>query len=313
MAQPEFLFGAGAQALSAVGVAIGVGQVCTDCRTGWNAGQPWRSAAWVRHACCMHGHLVMLCSLPRPQPPPHTFASPPQAVFSAAAKLCIRSLGSTEPVASIIFAMAAVSSAGSALFCTLLPRHFVVPRTASAWGLLVAAGLLGCCVQLLATTALKLSRAAPVIAMSYFAGALRVPQGASAWAELWGWMQGARMQVLARSQHRSCRCRAPLHACRASNPLLSPGCFFACSCVGPAAGPCCVPRCALPALTVGALALEPACRWPCPAPLVARVLPAASGRPPSFALLISRACCPHPATCTAGWGRPWCAPRASSL
>lgn len=111
--QPEFLFGAGAQALSAVGVVAGI----------------------------------------------------LQAVFSASAKLCIRSLNSSEPVASIILSMAAVSCVGSALFCLLLPHHFVVPHTASAWGLLLAAGLLGCCVQLLATTALRLSKAAPTIAM----------------------------------------------------------------------------------------------------------------------------------------------------
>jgi len=73
-------------------------------------------------------------------------------------------------VASIIFAMAGVSTVGSTLFCALLPHHFVVPRSAAAWGLLLAAGLLGCAVQLLATTALKLSKAAPVISMSYFSG-----------------------------------------------------------------------------------------------------------------------------------------------
>ena len=93
-----------------------------------------------------------------------------QAVFSAAAKLCIRSLGATEPVATIIFAMAAVSTLGSAVLCALLPHHLVVPPSAAAWALLLAAGLLGCGVQLLATTALKLSRAAPTIAMSYRAG-----------------------------------------------------------------------------------------------------------------------------------------------
>ena len=133
-------------------------------------------AALTHHG--QHGLFPPLAlQFPNPRP---TVASPPQAAFSAAAKLCIRSLGSTEPVASIIFAMAAVSSAGSALFCALLPRHFVLPRTAAAWGLLVAAGLLGCCVQLLATTALKLSKAAPTIAMSYFAGARRVPQAGAA-------------------------------------------------------------------------------------------------------------------------------------
>ena len=102
--------------------------------------------------------------------PPPLSTHPIQAVFSAAAKLCIRALGSTEPVASIIFAMAGVSTLGSTLFCALLPGHFVVPRSAAARGLLLAAGLLGCGVQLLATTALKLSKAAPTIAMSYTAG-----------------------------------------------------------------------------------------------------------------------------------------------
>lgn len=118
--------------------------------------QPPHATRLVRHWCV---------TSPRPSP-----ALPPQAVFSAAAKLCIRSLGSSEPVASIIFAMAGVSTIGSALFCAVLPSHFVVPRSAAAWGLLLAAGLLGCGVQLLATTALKLSKAAPTIAMSYSAG-----------------------------------------------------------------------------------------------------------------------------------------------
>lgn len=93
-----------------------------------------------------------------------------QAFFSAAAKLCIRSLNSSEPVASIIFAMAGVSSLGSAAACALLPHHFVLPRSAAMWGVLGAAGVLGCAVQLLVTTALKLAKAAPVLAMSYFMG-----------------------------------------------------------------------------------------------------------------------------------------------
>ena len=65
---------------------------------------------------------------------------------------------------------AAVSTLGSAALCALLPGHFAVPPSPAAWGLLLAAGLLGCGVQLLGTTALKLSRAAPTIAMSYIAG-----------------------------------------------------------------------------------------------------------------------------------------------
>jgi len=110
---------------------------------------------------------------------------PLQAVFSAAAKLTIRALGSTEPVASIIFAMAAVSTVGSTVLCALLPRHFVVPRSAAAWGLLLGAGLMGCGVQLLATTALKLSKAAPTIAMSYMAGKLAAAGGGG-----WPWLLG---------------------------------------------------------------------------------------------------------------------------
>lgn len=66
--------------------------------------------------------------------------------------------------------MAAVSSVGSVLACAILPHHWAMPHSAAAWALLAAVGLLGCGVQLLATTALKLSRAAPVIAMSYLGG-----------------------------------------------------------------------------------------------------------------------------------------------
>ena len=67
--------------------------------------------------------------------------------------------------------MAGVSTLGSAALCA------VVPGGQWAWhpggggaALLAAAGVLGCGVQLLNTQALKLSRAAPTIAMSYVAG-----------------------------------------------------------------------------------------------------------------------------------------------
>jgi len=91
---------------------------------------------------------------------------------SAGAKLTIRTLGFTEPVAFIIFVNAAVSTVGSTALCALLPQHFVVPRSAAAWWLLPGTGLMGCGVQLLSTMALKLSKAAPTIAMSYMAGKL---------------------------------------------------------------------------------------------------------------------------------------------
>ena len=63
--------------------------------------------------------------------------------------------------------MAGVSTAGAALACALVPGQWAWPRSGGAWGALAAVGALGCGVQWLATTALKLSRAAPVIAMSY--------------------------------------------------------------------------------------------------------------------------------------------------
>jgi hypothetical protein len=93
----------------------------------------------------------------------------PQAAGSAGAKLCVRSLR-TEAVSSVVFSMAVVSTLGSAALCALLPHHFVVPPSAGIWALLLAAGLLACGVQFLATLSLKLSKATPAVAMSYFAG-----------------------------------------------------------------------------------------------------------------------------------------------
>lgn len=90
-------------------------------------------------------------------------------MFSAAAKVCIRALGSTEPVQSIVASMAAVSTLGSALLCAVLPHHFVRPTGAVTWLLLVAVGMLGFGNQYLITAALKLSSAAPAVAMSYVA------------------------------------------------------------------------------------------------------------------------------------------------
>lgn len=95
VSRPTFLFGAGAAALSLLGVTIAV----------------------------------------------------TQAAFSAAAKLTIRSLGATEPAASIILSMAMVSTAGSAALCVLLPGQLAAPRGAAAWALLASTGLLGVGVQ----------------------------------------------------------------------------------------------------------------------------------------------------------------------
>lgn len=95
VSRPTFLFGAGAAALSLLGVTIAV----------------------------------------------------TQAAFSAAAKLTIRSLGATEPAASIILSMAMVSTTGSAALCVLLPGQLAAPRGAAAWALLASTGLLGVGVQ----------------------------------------------------------------------------------------------------------------------------------------------------------------------
>ncbi|PSC73933.1 Solute carrier family 35 member G1 isoform A [Micractinium conductrix] len=90
-----------------------------------------------------------------------------QAAVVAANKLVVRSLGGTEPVPSIMMSMAGVSVAVSASLCALLPNHWVLPRGADTWALLGGAGLTACGVQLAATTALKLSRAVPVVMVSY--------------------------------------------------------------------------------------------------------------------------------------------------
>ncbi|EFN56059.1 hypothetical protein CHLNCDRAFT_145530 [Chlorella variabilis] len=90
------------------------------------------------------------------------------AVFMASAKFCVRILGRSEPVSSIMFSMAALSVAGSAALACLVPgQALVAPRSAAAWGALAAAGLLACCVQTTATWALKLSKATPTTMMSF--------------------------------------------------------------------------------------------------------------------------------------------------
>ena len=94
----------------------------------WLPSRPAPARAPAAAICC--------ATLRRPAPCP-------QAVFSAAAKIVIRLLGSTEPVLAIVAAMAAVSITLSSLACALLPRHFVVPRDAATWLLLLATGLLG--------------------------------------------------------------------------------------------------------------------------------------------------------------------------
>lgn len=57
--------------------------------------------------------------------------------------MCIRALGSTEPVVVIVASMAAVSIALSSTLCAALPHHFVLPADAATWLLLLATGLLG--------------------------------------------------------------------------------------------------------------------------------------------------------------------------
>jgi len=117
VAQPPALFGGGAAALSALGVAAGL----------------------------------------------------LQAGFSAGARMSVRALGTTgEPVSSIIFAVATVSTVGGVALGVLLPsQRFIAPPSALAWAYLAGTGLCACGVQLLQTTALQRARAAPAVAMSY--------------------------------------------------------------------------------------------------------------------------------------------------
>ena len=164
VAQPTMLFGQGAQALSMLGVAVGIAQASN------RLGRALTSAA-----VCLGAAGASLVARPLGYPckmPPATRTGPlplTQAAGSAGAKLCVRSLR-TEAVSSVVFSMALVSTLGSGALCALLPRHFVVPPTAGVWALLLAAGLLACGVQFLATLSLKLSKATPAVAMSYFAG-----------------------------------------------------------------------------------------------------------------------------------------------
>lgn len=85
----------------------------------------------------------------------------------AASKMSVRLLGQTEAVPTIVFSIAACSAAGAAAMCAVLPGQWVLPRSPGVWAVLVAAGGLACAVQLLATLALKLSRATPVVLVSY--------------------------------------------------------------------------------------------------------------------------------------------------
>lgn len=91
------------------------------------------------------------------------------ACFSAGARLAVRRLGKAdEPVASIVFSMALVSTLGAFIAGPLIPgRPFVRPQSAKTWGCMVGAGLCACMVQLLQTTAMQRINAAPAVAISY--------------------------------------------------------------------------------------------------------------------------------------------------
>jgi drug/metabolite transporter (DMT)-like permease len=89
----------------------------------------------------------------------------------ASARLCVRSLGKSEPTGSIMLSMAMLSTLGSAGLSFALPGQALVkPPSAAAWGLLAACGVLACGVQSMATMALKLSKATPTAMMNYLGG-----------------------------------------------------------------------------------------------------------------------------------------------
>lgn len=118
----------------------------------------------------------------------------------AASKLTVRLLGQTEAVPTIVFSIAACAAVGAGAMCTVLPGQWVMPRSAGVWGLLGAAGGLACVVQLLATMALKLSRATPVVLVSYISrehpGQPGQPGGPWGAGKLAGWDAWAGWQVM---------------------------------------------------------------------------------------------------------------------
>jgi len=93
-----------------------------------------------------------------------------QSFSSAGVKLIIRYLGKTEPVVSIVFAMAALSTIGSAVLCAVVPsQHLITPARPRDWVFLGGVGVCAIGVQMAQTTALKYTAAAPVVVMSYSA------------------------------------------------------------------------------------------------------------------------------------------------
>lgn len=95
----------------------------------------------------------------------------------ASAKFCVRALGKSESVGSIMLSMAGVSVVGSTLLAAIVPgQALLVPPSGAVWALLAGTGLLACCVQTLATCALKMCKATPVTLVGYLSGALGVGQ-----------------------------------------------------------------------------------------------------------------------------------------
>ncbi|KAL4458074.1 hypothetical protein ABPG75_012939 [Micractinium tetrahymenae] len=91
-----------------------------------------------------------------------------QALFNSLSRMTVRALsvGSKEPISSIIFGQGAISTLGAVLMCTAT-SGFKLPGGPSVWGSLLAGGLLGYLYQLALTGGLQRARAAPAVAMSY--------------------------------------------------------------------------------------------------------------------------------------------------
>lgn len=95
-------------------------------------------------------------------------AAPPQAVFNAAARMAVRalSIGSSEPMAAILFSMGSVSAVCAAITLGAL-RVFAVPHGWQDWSILLSAGVFGYLYQVTLTAGLQRADAAPAVAMSY--------------------------------------------------------------------------------------------------------------------------------------------------
>ncbi|KAL4432832.1 hypothetical protein ABPG77_008158 [Micractinium sp. CCAP 211/92] len=91
-----------------------------------------------------------------------------QALFNSLSRMTVRALsvGSKEPLSSIIFGQGAIGTLGAVLMC-FATSGLQAPAGPGVWASLLAGGVLGYLYQLALTSGLQRARAAPAVAMSY--------------------------------------------------------------------------------------------------------------------------------------------------